>query len=79
MMMGESEWMLNFNFRPNHKCVRRDNISKMGCGVNTDSVHRFLRSQMKNRELNQTRPDTFFVWFGLEFRFRRFCPSHLHP
>jgi len=30
-------------------------------------------------EPNQTRSDIFSVWFGLNFRFHRFCPIHLHP
>jgi len=37
--------MLNFNFGPNHKYLRSDNISKMGSGVTIGSVHRFLKSQ----------------------------------
>jgi hypothetical protein len=38
--MGIKEYfMLDFNVRPNHKCVRRDNISKMGWGY-----HRFSSS-----------------------------------
>jgi len=53
MMIEENEWikeyfMLDFNFGPNHKCTRRDNISKMGSGVTIGSVHWFLRSQNEN-------------------------------
>jgi hypothetical protein len=37
--------MLDFNFDLNHKCVRRDNITKMESAVSIGSVHRFIGSQ----------------------------------
>jgi len=54
----------------------------------------FTDLEMKNHEPNQTRSVSicsdrfqtepnkvgyFSVWFGLNFRFRWFCPNHLHP
>ena len=56
MMIGESEWIkeysiLNFNFGLNHKCVRRDTISKMESGV----IISFLDLKMKILEPNQIR------------------------
>jgi hypothetical protein len=39
--------MLDFNFELNHKCVRRDNITKMGSEVSIGSVHRFFGCQNK--------------------------------
>jgi hypothetical protein len=37
--------MLDFDFDLNHKCVRRDNTTKMGSEVNIGLVHRFFGSQ----------------------------------
>jgi len=47
--------MLGFNFELNHKCVRKDNITKMGSEVSICSVHRSLDLTIKNREPNQIR------------------------
>jgi len=66
--MRESEWikeyfMLGFNFGPNHKCVRRNNISKMGSEVTIGSVHRSIGSQ---NEKPRTEPNKIGLgWFGL--------------
>jgi len=54
--------MLEFNFWPNHKCVRRDNINKMGSGVTIGSVHRFLGSQ--NKKLRTEPNKVGLDWFG---------------
>jgi len=51
--------MLSFNFGPNNKCLRRDNISKMERGVTIG----FLDLKMKNQ--NRTKQGRFkLVWFG---------------
>ena len=72
----------------------KDNITKMGSEVSIGSVYRFFDLKIKIQEPNQTisvlvgsvrfkpnqtRSDIFSVWFGLNFRFHRFYPNHLHP
>jgi hypothetical protein len=87
--------MLGFNFGPNHKCVMRDNISKMGSEITISD--RFIGSLDLKRKIenrckqgrfrlvrfginpNNTRLDTFSVWFDLDFWFCQFYPNHLLP
>jgi len=51
--------MLGFNFGSNHKCVRRDNISKIESELTIGSIHRSFDLKMKNREPNKVGLDWF--------------------
>jgi len=54
--------MLDFNFDLNHKCVRMNNITKMGVRLASFRFIDWLDLKIKNRETNQTRS----VWFWTE-------------
>jgi len=87
--------MLDFRFGPNHKFVRGKIIFvKEEVWLSSDWFTGFTDLEMKNHEpsqtklvsigsdrfqTDQTRSDIFSVWLGLDFRFRWFCPNHLHP
>jgi len=47
--------MLDFNFGPNHKCMRRNYISKMGSVVTIGLVHRSLGSQNEKLRTKPTK------------------------